>query len=678
MKAINSASQRQKIIGYYSLAVVLPGIILGYMAYRGIRNDQALREKESRGRLETKSQLFFAGIDSSFAQYLHEKTSDSIHDRKITEDSSLLVLFTEDTSNVKKIIRHKLLYLPAEFLSPQPAPVNPATIMEQGIRLEFIERKFPQALRFYQGLISRTTDPAEKSVALVAAARLFKKMNRQDLAKDLYEEIRKDHSGFLLNGRIPLGLSAGLEILKIDQALGMKDELRKNSIQCLQLLLHPPCEYDDNQFDLFYQSFKIIIPESDPFIDSLFIELDDQKARTDYLISLINGPDPYLTNSRNPNQRQKAGLITYPFNSDEILGVYERRAESNAVQTVMLIDFPVYLKLMADHLAVNLDPGSTINIKIENSIGELIYSKVRKDGTGYLAFAFPEDLPGLKLLLWEYNPGFIPTLLNAGSGIYLFIFILIGVLMLIGLFFTIIMLNTELQLNRMKSEFISNVSHELKSPLTSIRMMTELLHQKRVPTEERKSEYYLVMLEETEHLSHLIENILDFSKMEDDRKKYNFIDLDLNELLLKFIVSNKERLPLPDFDIRYEPPKLIPVIKADKNAILQVFYNLVDNAIKFSGTSRQIDISLIPGEDELIFCVRDYGIGIALKDHGKIYERFYRAGDIQKLGIKGSGIGLTIVKKIVEAHKGHLTLESKPGEGSTFCVHLPVHKNTET
>ena len=165
--------------------------------------------------------------------------------------------------------------------------------------------------------------------------------------------------------------------------------------------------------------------------------------------------------------------------------------------------------------------------------------------------------------------------------------------------------------------------------------------------------------------------------MDEDRKKYDFIDLDLDELLVKFLESTRERLPEPGFDIRYSRSDRVPVIQADKNAILQVFYNLVDNAIKFSGTSRQIDINLLSKDNELLFCVKDYGIGISGKDLEKIFDRFYRCDETQRLGIKGSGIGLTIVKKIMEAHKGYLTVESRPGEGSTFCVHLPIYKNIE-
>jgi signal transduction histidine kinase len=676
MKPTNPGSRRKKIIMYYTLAVVLPGIFLGYMAYRGIRNDQALREKENMRRLEMNSQVFFSAIDSSLIQFMNEQTADSMLSRFKKGDPSLLVLFVKDTTGSKKLITHQLLYLPAELITVHPEQVSPTTNLKEGLRLEFIEHKFSEALRFYQDKTLKTTNPIEKIQALVASARLYNKMDQPDRAKALYDEIRKDYPGSLLNGQIPLGLTAGLEILKINQALGEKDEIKNNSRQYMELLIHPPCEYDENQFDLFYQSFKEIIPITDTVTDSLFRELDIQRARTDYLMRILTGRDLALTSGNDYFIDSKNGITSKPINSAELSAVYLSWNKHNGVQTGMMIDFPVYLKSISEKLIKKLDTGSSINIKVEDDNGKLIFSEVLKEEPGYLSFPFPENLPKWKLLLTENKPGFIATLLKAGSGIYLFIFILIALLMVLGFVFIMYTLNVELRLNKLKSEFISNVSHELKSPLTSIRMMTEMLHHNRVQTEERKSAYYSAMLEESEHLSHLIDNILDFSKIDDDRKKYDFIDLDPDELLVKFLESTRERLPEPGFDIRYSPDR-VPVIKADKNAILQVFYNLVDNAIKFSGTSRQIDISLSSRDDELLFCVKDYGIGIPDKDQEKIFDRFYRGDEPQRLGIKGSGIGLTIIQKIIEAHKGHLTLKSKLGEGSMFCVHLPINKNKE-
>lgn len=174
--------------------------------------------------------------------------------------------------------------------------------------------------------------------------------------------------------------------------------------------------------------------------------------------------------------------------------------------------------------------------------------------------------------------------------------------MVMGFMFTLHTLNQELVLNKLKSEFISNVSHELKSPLTSMRMMTEMLHLKRVPSDKRKSEYYAVMLDETEHLSHLIDNILDFSRIEDERKKYNFADVDLNDLLIDFLDNYRKRLTSPGFNITYDSPDRPALLQADQECLHQVFYNLLDNAVKYSGNSRKVDIKLTAKKWRL-FCI---------------------------------------------------------------------------
>ena len=423
---------------------------------------------------------------------------------------------------------------------------------------------------------------------------------------------------------------------------------------------------------MFYQSFKDIIHETDPVIDTLFKQLDIQRALTDYLIRILTGPDLTTTSSNNHFEGGKNGISCVPINSNELEALFLSRDKNNGIQTGMVIDFTAYLKSVSENVIQKFDPNSSINTKVEDIRGRLILSRGINVEADYLSFPFPEYLPQWKLFLSENNPGFITSLFKTGSGIYLFIFILIALLMVLGFVFVMYSLNTELRLNKLKSEFISNVSHELKSPLTSIRMMTEMLHHKRVETEERKSAYYSAMLEESEHLSHLLDNILDFSRMEDDRKKYDFIDLDLDDLLVKYLESTRERLAEPGFDIRYNRPERVPIIKADKDAILQVFYNLVDNAIKFSGTSRVIDINLSQEDKDIVFSVKDYGIGISAKDQEKIFDRFFRGDEPQKSGIPGSGIGLTIVKQIVEAHGGAINIESEIGKGSKVMVRIPM------
>jgi signal transduction histidine kinase len=460
--------------------------------------------------------------------------------------------------------------------------------------------------------------------------------------------------------------------MKINRALGEKDELRINLQKSLELLLHPDCEDDADQFEMFFQSFKEISNEPDDNIDSLFTKMEAERTRTEYLIWFLGEPNLIATSGNYHYGSSKNTTYGIPVNSGELQTMYITTENNDGIQSGMVIDFLVYIRSIWEKLIRKIDPDSSINAKIEDMNGDPVFSKVIKEETGYLTFPFPENLPKWKLLLSENRPGFMSTLMKAGSGIYLFAFILIILLMLLGFVFILYTLNVELRLNKLKSEFISNVSHELKSPLTSLRMMTEMLHHNRLENEERKAEYYSAMLEESEHLSHLIDNILDFSRIDEDRKKYELIDLDPDKVTREFLKSNREMIRETGFEISYSCPGKVPLIRADRNAILQVLYNLVDNAIKFSGTSRKIDINLVLKDNEIQLSVKDYGIGISIKDQEKIFERFYRCRESQRLGIRGSGIGLTIVKKIVEDHGGCLTIDSSPGEGSMFTVRIPV------
>jgi signal transduction histidine kinase len=520
--------------------------------------------------------------------------------------------------------------------------------------------------------MNNTSKPEEIREAMVASARLHKKMNQPEKAKVAYEKIEKEHRGKLLNGKIPLALLANLEILKINRALGEADELESNLRKSLELLLHPDCEYDANQFEMFYQAFKEIHHEPDAFSDSLFRELELGRARTDYLIWFLEEADLVASSGNSQYESSRNKSYGLPVNSDELQAIYLTSENHKGLQFSVVIDFRVYMKYVAQKILKKFDPDSSINVKIEDINEDLVFSRINAEETEYLSFPFPENLPKWNLHLSENRPGFITTFMNAGSGIYLFVFILIVLLMLLGFVFILYTLNIELRLNKLKSEFISNVSHELKSPLTSIRMMTEMLHHDRVDNEKRKSEYYAAMLEESEHLSHLIDNILDFSRMEEDRKKYEFSDLNPDKLIREFLKSIREMLRETGFEINYDGPNQVIVIRADRNAFLQVLYNLVDNAIKFSGTSRKVDIDLTFKDNEMQLSVKDYGIGISLIDQERIFERFYRSRESQRSGIKGSGIGLTLVKKIIEDHGGRIVLESRTGEGSKFTIMIPA------
>ncbi len=253
-------------------------------------------------------------------------------------------------------------------------------------------------------------------------------------------------------------------------------------------------------------------------------------------------------------------------------------------------------------------------------------------------------------------------------------FIFVIAIMGLGLLLTIRSLTRDYKLSQMKSDFVSTVSHEFKSPLTSIRMMSERLASKKVGSEARKQDYFNSMLAQSERLSHLVDNILDFSRMDKGRKTYHFEHCNVvrlaREVIDYLLIRHKEHGF--QIDINYTEDPLIAMV--DCQGIHQVFYNLIENAIKYSGESNKIDISLSRKLEIIKVTVKDYGIGISKKDQKKVFGQFYRAEKVSKEVVKGSGIGLSIVSEIIKAHHGMIELESELGKGSAFTFQIPVNQ----
>lgn len=231
----------------------------------------------------------------------------------------------------------------------------------------------------------------------------------------------------------------------------------------------------------------------------------------------------------------------------------------------------------------------------------------------------------------------------------------------------------EMKLSQMKADFVSNVSHELRTPLASIRVFGEFLRLGRFKDPQKIREYGEFIETESRRLTQLINNILDFSRIESGRKTYNFEKADVSEIVAEALKAFEVRLSQDGFKIVYETPQRpLPVTVVDPDAIAQAFVNLLDNAVKYSGSSKEILVRVAAKDDYITVSVTDHGYGIAQEEKDKIFEKFYRVSTGLVHDVKGSGLGLSIVKHIIEAHNGQVTVNSKPGSGSTFTLSIPA------
>lgn len=250
--------------------------------------------------------------------------------------------------------------------------------------------------------------------------------------------------------------------------------------------------------------------------------------------------------------------------------------------------------------------------------------------------------------------------------------VLILVVLLFGIALTIRATDREARLAQAKSNFVANVSHELKTPLSLLSLFSEILELGRVNSEEKKTEYYRIIRHESLRLNKVIDNILDFSKIEAGRKTYNFADGNVAEVIENVLSSYRYQIVNSGFDIETNIQPDLPSVLIDRDAMAQAISNLVDNAIKYSGEVKQLSIKTETLGSDLSIEIADRGIGIPRAEQAKVFEKFYRVGNGLVHDVKGSGLGLSLVKHIIEAHKGTISVESDVGKGSRFTILLPL------
>ncbi len=246
----------------------------------------------------------------------------------------------------------------------------------------------------------------------------------------------------------------------------------------------------------------------------------------------------------------------------------------------------------------------------------------------------------------------------------LLIFLSLGIIFIVG--------RRERQLRQLKEDFISNVSHELKTPLSLIRMFSEILVTGRVKREETKQEYYNIIHNESDRMSRLINNLLDFASLGRTQAERHFERTNIAQLVSKEIEAYRYEVQKDGFQMNVEVDSNVPDTYADPNAITMAFFNLLDNSVKYSGEQKQITVRVSQRNGSVALAVTDKGLGIPAAEQEKIFDKFYRGSAASAHKIRGSGIGLSITKHVAEMHGGEVLVQSEPGKGSTFTLCIPI------
>jgi signal transduction histidine kinase len=305
--------------------------------------------------------------------------------------------------------------------------------------------------------------------------------------------------------------------------------------------------------------------------------------------------------------------------------------------------------------------------------GRPIYSKEPLERADLIvAVPFREGFPQWRIALYQPEGPSPRQAVRRQVAIFMAAF---GVLLLVvvaGIVATYRLMRRETEMARLKADFVANVSHDLKTPLSVIRMFGETLEMGRQPDETARREYYRIITRESERLTRLIDNVLDFSRIESGRRTYDFVPTPVEPLIRECLEAFGYPLAQQGFKVDTAVAPDLPEVSLDADAVAQALANLVDNAIKYSGDRKSLTVEARVVDGQLALSVADEGVGIPPEEQARIFDKFYRIGRSETQSRRGSGVGLALVRHVAEAHGGRVTVVSRPGAGSRFTLWLPL------
>jgi signal transduction histidine kinase len=621
-----------------SLSVFLAGVVCLacwqiWLTWRLMEQDRSLEQQRARERTEQLADLAVAQLGRSLGDW----------DLALGEINSLppspalsarlpgratLILISRGAAKVYP--PSPLLYVP----NPPPDSLPPSRAFDAADALELRDRQYDRALAALQPLVN---DPAARPEALLRIARIQRKSGHPEAALETYQlltsETARNSSGF------PYALLAANARCRVLIDLGQKPQAADAARALRAALLEGRWPVRQDVFDYYWNELEGLgidasqPPRASADLASLVSALYDRWQASNF--AGASGKEPRPDSSLlawNATSQRLAALLTEPG-------------------------------WFAGALKLPLQPGESFQWSLPSSAGSV--------GPARRVWRSLADvqLPGR---LEVSSAASAPGALNARRTAWLAGVALMVALMLVAGYALHRGISQELRVARLQSDFVAAVSHEFRSPLTTLRSITELLAQNRIADESRRQKSYLFLDRETNRLHRLVEDLLDFGRMESGRKQYRMEAHDAFQLTRLAVAEFGEDAAANGFKLETSFAAERAVVEADEEALRRAIRNLLENAVKYSPECRTVWVDGAVADRRVSISVRDCGMGIDPREQRAIFQKFVRGNAAKKAGIKGTGIGLSMVQQISEALGGQIRLESKPGAGSTFTIVLPL------
>lgn len=686
---LSRSSITHRLVGLLVLSVVAPGLVLAWYGVRAVLQEETLYQATLKERAESLATGLAGDLEARLDRLL------GALDAAVVEGGARWV--TDPGSAAERLIASEPLVSSALVLDGAGKlrwPTSAATsvldrrggesadrtylgpLLQQGERLEFQAGDLSAAAAAYAAAAARIPGGRGRAIAAVAEARCLLKNGKAEEALARYVAIATEHADERDLNDFPLGLLARFQSALALQALDRRTAAAERLLWVLDDLLNQPWTFGgygetaigQRALAMLEGGLLAAVPESeriDPaFVAGRLADLVIEQARQAQLLALL----PTLVPDRPPVDGAGGFELLTLQASDRTLLVAHRWWRQGGESRRLLV--PLDSEALREEMQSSLNSAARATPEFKTV---LVPTGTAPDlGEGF-AVRHPLDpsLPGYTL---EVRRGEIllgatrsqQRLVRVGMIVGLLVIILVGIAVISRA------ISREVEIARLKSDFVSSVSHELRTPLTTIRIMAEMLSLGAVPSGEKQAEYHRNIVSEAERLTRLINNVLDFARIEEGRKKFQFGMGDLADAVFEVERITGDYVRKEGFTLSTTIADDLPATAFDRDAVIQSLINLMSNAVKYSSDDKTIEMGAEQVRDNVVLWVADRGPGIDPKDVPHLFEKFFRGGDHMTREVGGTGLGLAIVNHIVGAHGGRVNVKTKPGEGSRFELIFPV------
>lgn len=682
---------RKRIVVIFLVAVLLPSLVLSYFGLETIRKEQYRQEQIILQNLEQSFSLAISSLESDLEDRISAVMSqipsfNSSPDRSYFNQIHQVKTRSSLVEDVFLMNRDFRISYPRAFHSGAfserslQVPENPS-LMEGGACEA--QGNLQEALLIYREGLQQSGSPEEDIALLVRVARCEYKLGHLHDARLNFQRIIELDKGRFPGNEIPYLLIAYDQVADIAFRLETPRAAITTVLDYYESVIENFQHITEAQYNFYLSRLRNRINTNISAAD------EDQLMRYQSLQSLETTAEAersfrLLIESRLlPEYRN---LFSYmqgesPFRyfqaaaDDKILSIalkaYSGDVQSDGIKGLIIDESVIREALLSGIESLNKQGHISLSLITPDTL-----SPERDTVSPFFSTA---GFPGIQDLVHGYKVGFTLgediTMDNIYRGniiLYYVLFATIIGLILFGIVFIIRDISREDSLSRMKTDFIANVSHEIKTPIATIRALAENLNEGWILQPAKQQSYFRLISREAERLSYLVENILDFSRIEARKKIYRKEMVDPGDHLLKVIKRFRLIHEGENILLTTNISRDLPKIKISPEGVEQAVLNLLDNAAKYSGRQKQIDLSAMHTNRQLDISVSDKGMGIPPDEQKKIFEKFYRVDLNKGQKVPGSGIGLSLVREVAEMHNGHVDVKSEPGKGSTFSLIIPV------